>query len=205
MPYISTERVKEIRTELKSQFPDFKFSVRTENYSTVAIAILEAPFNMLPEDEKKYTGVNHFYIAEHYKDEPEIKEVLLKIKDIANKGNGTLVEDGDYGTVPNFYIDIKIGNYDNPFKVVEHSEIVEDGLATATAAATTGIEIRHNQQQNGIEIKFPGKPDNATLQTIKDSHLFRWSKFNKVWYSKINNAAIAFAKQFGELPPTLTA
>lgn len=119
MPHISTERVAEIRKQIKAQFPQFKISVTCRNYSTVCIAIIEAPFNMLIDASKKYEDVNHFYIAEHYADYPQIKEVLLELNKIANEGNGTECEDGDYGTIPNFYIDINIGSWDKPFIVKE--------------------------------------------------------------------------------------
>jgi hypothetical protein len=114
MPYISTERVKEIRTELKAKFPDFTFSVTTENHSTVSVKILKASVNLIRED-KQSESVNHFWIEETYKNDPEKRDILLAIHEIMNKGNDTMVNDGDYGNVPLFYTDLQIGTWDKPF------------------------------------------------------------------------------------------
>lgn len=117
MPYISAKRVAEIRKELKKEFPEFKMSIRTRNYSTVYVSILSAPINMLSSSERTYESVNPFYIGEYYKDKPEIKEILLRIKEVIDKGNHVVSVDGDYGDIPSFYIDINIGEWDKPFVV----------------------------------------------------------------------------------------
>lgn len=123
MPYISKEEVARKRNKLKKEFPNFKFSVTCKNHSKICVIILEAPFNML-SDNDTYESVNQYYIQEHYKDE-QTRKTLQKIKDIINEGNGVLVEDGDYGTVPNFYIDINIGSFDKPFKVVKKEKKIK--------------------------------------------------------------------------------
>lgn len=45
----------------------------------------------------------------------------------------------------------------------------------------TGMAVRHNEQRNGIEIQFPGKPPQETLERLK-SLGFRWSKYHGIWY-----------------------
>lgn len=119
MPYIEKERVAEIRTILKKEFPKFKLSVTREHLSTVKVVILSAPFDLLKGSERTYEQVNEYYINEHYNEQPEIKEVLLKIHSIANEGNRTITEDGDYGSIPKFYCNISIGEFEKPFKVTE--------------------------------------------------------------------------------------
>lgn len=115
---MSPKRTAEIRAELKKQFPDFKFSVRTRHHSTICVSVLEAPFNMLMDTEKKKEDVNYFYIADHYEKYPKIKDALLKIYSIMNEGNYTVSVDSDYGNIPSFYVDLQVGEYDKPFKVV---------------------------------------------------------------------------------------
>ena len=122
MPYISSERVKEIRTAVKKQFPGFKFSIRRHHHSTVIVEILQAPFPMISNPESRYESVNPYHISENYRERNEVREVLEKLHAIMNEGNGTHVEDGDYGTVPRFYTDISIGSYDKPFKVVQDAK-----------------------------------------------------------------------------------
>lgn len=120
MPYISAEDVKKKRQEIRKAFPKFKISVTGQSHSSIHVDILEAPFNMLTEKELfGYEPVNHFYIEEHFKNTPKIMEVLLKIKDIISKGQKEIVYDGDYGSVPNFYINMRIGRWDRPFKIKE--------------------------------------------------------------------------------------
>ena len=120
MPYITTDRVKEIRNELKKNFPTFKLSVTRRHHSVVVVSILEAPFDLMPNKEgKKHTPINYFYIKENYKDTPKIAETLQGIYDIMDEGNRTVSHDGDYGDVPKFYTDLEIGQWDREFKVVE--------------------------------------------------------------------------------------
>jgi len=116
MSYISTEDVRAKRIKIKKTFPGFKFSITCQRHSSIHVSILEAPINMLTGD-KEYESVNHFYIEDHYKETPEIMEILLKIKNILSKGQHEIVYDGDYGSVPNFYINISIGSWDKPFKI----------------------------------------------------------------------------------------
>lgn len=114
-----TERVAEIREELKREFPDFKFSIRKDGYNGVRIAILSAPINLLEGEPEgtKYVDVNNYYIDEHFKDVPAVRDVLKKIYGIASRGV-TYRETGDYGTQPDFYVYIKIGDSDKPFEFI---------------------------------------------------------------------------------------
>lgn len=115
MPYITTERVKEIREQLKKEFPKFKFSVTRRHYSTVRVVVLKAKFNF-DCGEGRYISVNPYYVREHYKDQPEQAKFLQRIVDIAEHGNETVSVDADYGNIPRFYVDVLIGDYDHPYE-----------------------------------------------------------------------------------------
>lgn len=114
MPYISTEEVKARREALKKEFSDFKFSVVRRHYSTIVVTILSSPLAIEDKDQQ----VNEFHIEDNFKHTPELRDALLKIKEIADKGNCTISEDGDYGSIPKFYIDIRIGGYDRPYQQI---------------------------------------------------------------------------------------
>ena len=116
MGYITTERVAEIRKELKALFPDFKISITKESYSTVAIAILEAPLLLT---EKFYEQINH-YCIDSIEDEAK-KSVLQKIMKVANAGV-KYHETGDYGTQPSHYVSLAIGMWNRPFKMIMKNE-----------------------------------------------------------------------------------
>jgi len=119
MPYISPEVVKEKRNELKKMFPEFKLSVTNSHYSKIQVSVMSGPLPFPDGEERyeneKYTDVNHFYIESHYKYNPEWKEILMKIKNVIGKEQRELVYDGDYGSVPTYYIGMSIGKWDKEY------------------------------------------------------------------------------------------
>lgn len=56
------------------------------------------------------------------------------------------------------------------------------------------ITVSHNVERGGIEIKFPGKPNDSVISSLKDKG-FRWSPFNTVWWKKYNDEDYAWAKE----------
>ena len=124
MPYIPTETVKEKRIELRKMFPNLKLSVTCKHYSSIVVSIMEGnlpfPEKFLKrhneiDNPEKYHSVNHFYIEKHFEDYPEWKEILMKIKNVIGKEQRELVYDGDYGSVPTYYIDMSIGRWDREY------------------------------------------------------------------------------------------
>lgn len=109
MPYISSERVAEIRKQIKKEFPAFKFSITCRHYSQVVIKILAGPLDF----GTTKMNVHRYYIKEHFAG--QALEMMNRIHEIANKGNYTVVIDGDYGAVPSFYVDISIGDWDKEY------------------------------------------------------------------------------------------
>ena len=105
----STERVKEIRNQLKSEFPEIKFSVTKKDWNGVNVSIVKSPYDLTQEN---YEQVNHYHIANFY--EGKKKEILLRVKEIANQGVNYR-ETGDYGTQPDFYVSINIGQWNKPY------------------------------------------------------------------------------------------
>lgn len=116
MPYISTEQVKLVRNALKKEFPKVKFSITRENYSTICVSILESSidFDISPRDYKR---VNEYRIDEDYTGNEQAKNILNRVYEIINitHEQKELVYDGDYGSVPNYYIDINIGKWNRPY------------------------------------------------------------------------------------------
>lgn len=108
-----TERVAEIRRELKKEFPELKLSVTKGNYNGANITIFEAPadYNLDPNNRGSF-GINNYHF-EFY--EGKAREVFETINAIASKGI-TYYETGDYGFQPSFYISINVGRYDREFK-----------------------------------------------------------------------------------------
>jgi len=53
-----------------------------------------------------------------------------------------------------------------------------------------GVTIRRNEQYNGIEVIFPAKPTQSTLEALKALGL-RWSQRQGLWYAKHSEALLA--------------
>lgn len=117
MPYITAQQVAFRRDKLKKEFPEYTFSVVRHHHSTIRVTILSGPIDLCPNDDLKYQQVNCYFISEHYSKTPEIRDVLLKIHEIINQGQGDGHDDADYGHVPDFYTDLSIGRYDRPYQV----------------------------------------------------------------------------------------
>jgi len=116
MPYISTEQVKAMRENLKKSLPEFKFSVRRENHSSVGVSIMSGPDIF---KDHSYTDVNTFWYKDHYESEPEAVKVFSRVLEAMNEVCQERVEsvDGDYGNIPNYYQNLCIGKWDKPYKV----------------------------------------------------------------------------------------
>ena len=63
------------------------------------------------------------------------------------------------------------------------------------------VSITHNVEKNGIELTFDNKPDNETLQWLKDNR-YRWTSFKMLWYKKFNQVAWAEVHAHFEVPVT---
>lgn len=119
MPYITTERVKEIRNTIKKEFPKYKFSIRREHFSSIYIIIKSGPIQLLTSPKNGYESVNHFYVGEHYADTPKVRDIIQKVVDIARDGQHEQFYDGDYGSVPNYYVNVHIGEWDKHYEVTK--------------------------------------------------------------------------------------
>jgi len=116
--YVNNEKTKQVREDLKKEFPDFKFSVRKEHYSLVNVAIVSGPIP-LTDSEDGYQQINHYYIKDHFQDKPEIRDFLLKVLEIINVGNHDRSDImTDYFDV-GFYVSLSIGEWNKPYVVTD--------------------------------------------------------------------------------------
>jgi hypothetical protein len=110
MAYITKEKSKKVKAELKKAFPKIKFSVTIDNCTTLNINIMEAPFKFTDKD---YEQLNPYYLNRY-----QNSEALEQIKSIANQGNYDNSDiQTDYFEV-GFYLHMNIGKWDKPFKLV---------------------------------------------------------------------------------------
>ncbi len=127
MAYITKEEVKVIRDDLKKAFPEIKFSVRKNAYSsTVYVTIKESPYNF-ELNGKEYRDVNQY----HYDTNSSVRDyddnvikpnshlpLLRKIFAIISKEHWDKSDImTDYFNC-SFYYYLSIGEYTKPYKRV---------------------------------------------------------------------------------------
>jgi len=110
MPYIGTDEVAAIRKGIKKALPGYTFSIRKHRSSTVDVKIMSGPIVAVEH-------VNVYWYKDHLKDRPDavkvIETILAEIKKV--KEPKIVSEDGDYGSIPNFYYDVAFGAWVKPY------------------------------------------------------------------------------------------
>ena len=66
-------------------------------------------------------------------------------------------------------------------------------LQSKSVDKTNGKEVRENTEKQGVEILFDERPSDQILTKLK-ANGWRWSRFNRVWYNKLNPENLEFAK-----------
>lgn len=114
MPYIDTEKVAQMRKAIRKALPDYTISVTKHHHSTVDVKIMSGPIVGVD-------NVNVYWYKDHLGpdklDRPDAIAVIDTIiaEIFKTEKPKTLVEDGDYGTVPTFYYDVDFGKWDKPY------------------------------------------------------------------------------------------
>jgi len=108
--------LQQLASEIKRTYPQCRFSIRT-SYNTIRIAIISAPIELRLDSSRTNEPVNHYYIKSNYADMPQAQELLQGIADIALRNNREVSHDGDYGSIPNYYVTMTVGEWDKPFTV----------------------------------------------------------------------------------------
>lgn len=75
-----------------------------------------------------------------------------------------------------------------------------EAAAQATAEKypkVDGVEVQENAEQMRVQLRFPGKPDEAT-RTLLKSHGFRWSPSQGAWQRQLNGNGTYAAKKVME-------
>ncbi len=122
MAYISTEKVKNIRNQLKKEVPNLKFSVRRFHCCSVKIVIKSGVIDFFSNynvkqnsDIDNYIIVNRYNYERYFSDE-NILNTLKKINEIAySQGwydNSEVMIDY-FDTA--YYVNIQIGDWDKPY------------------------------------------------------------------------------------------
>ena len=160
MPYITSDKVKSIRKAIKDKYPKFKFSITRENHSGVRICLMESNIDFRPiiNDARGCFQINQWSIKSTFEGNPRAIKMWEDIYKIADEGNYTVVEDGDYGKVPSFYVWLEVGKWDKPYIYTVVTKIkVENATVTS-----------HNEPVRMVcSNSFPEKSKSTPVYTTK--------------------------------------
>lgn len=101
MAYIKTEEVKNIRTQLKKEFPNLKFSVTRLHMSKVKIIVLSGDIDFLAKTEesvKAYKRIEQIAKSQNYYDN---SDAMIDYFDIA------------------YYTEVRIGDWNKDYLFVQ--------------------------------------------------------------------------------------
>ena len=117
MAFISTQKVAEIRSTLKKEFPEIKFSVRRDGHTSVKITILKSPYDFRPQTMKSVTvlDVNTYWIENIGYGHAQILNRINEIAHIGNHNNSR--PEIDYFDV-GWYVTVSLGQFNKPFEVI---------------------------------------------------------------------------------------
>ena len=108
---------KIIRAYCKGHYPDCKFSVTRKDYNSITVALMEAPFEAIPENvDEGIKYLRHIQNATKFGTE-EAREIM---RDIEMFGNSYNYDRSDVYTDyfdTGFYLWLEIGKWNKPFTV----------------------------------------------------------------------------------------
>lgn len=230
---------KNIRIELQLAFPGHKFSVvsesfsmgdairvnwtdgpKTEDVEKITSKYQEGHFNGMEdiyEYDRENVWTDVFGGSKYVSESREYSEDARKKADEEFQNYGLDMCESDrqkwqWLTKQDFYTKSeklieKTASTVNQDLPQEETQDIEPGKPEE-------IKIVHNEQFNGIEIYFPGKPDLETLNKLKADG-FRWHRVKACWFARKSEKAIKTAQDIAgiqekpegkkEMPENITA
>ncbi len=117
MAFISTEKVKEIRTQLKKEFPNLKFSVKKLHYSKVKIVIKSGDIDFITDyratAQREYLNISEYSIDNFIGVSNNILKKVFKIAKSQGWYDNSDAMTDYFDTA--YYIDVQIGDWEEPY------------------------------------------------------------------------------------------
>lgn len=114
MPYIEKEKVAEMRKAIRKALPQYKISVSCSDHCSVNVAIMEGPIEFDMKDGR-YINPYHYHNQEDENLVKIVDVIFAEMDKVVQKC--TMYEDGDYGSIPNYYRGVSVGKFDRPYVV----------------------------------------------------------------------------------------
>lgn len=162
-----------IREYAKQAWPTYRFSVTTQYFSggsSISITLTEGPEEVLidPTDEK-YIQVNHYNIEKEDRLTEAARHILSDVYSFAISYN---YDDSD-GMIDyhdtNFYLDINVGRWDKPFKVVPRTSRIKSAPADIVPSATSQEHEQISSCQSGKEYDYLTPNPNCDYKIATDN------------------------------------
>ena len=157
MAYISTKEVAAIRGQLKEKFPQLKFSVRKQHYSSVIVTIKSGTVDFSDlvtrcyQDETipfdGYYQTNQYWLDRMGKHQPLFEEIykVIKTAPASVEGGREWFDDSDSMTDyfhTAFYFSVNVGSWDKPYVYsLAHKKPKAKNTATKTSKTVTEAGI----------------------------------------------------------------
>lgn len=139
MAYISTEKVKEIRAKLKSEFPTkdgWNFSISQSNHSSLNVQIITAPID-LNVDRIEQSQI-YLYCLDKYTH----TDIYNRIKEISYNGD--------------YYFNLEIGKWDKDFIYIapdiEEETVLEDVDEKTYTQEEVDFLLKEQRKQSAFAI-----------------------------------------------------
>jgi len=119
MAYINAKHVSQIRNSLKNEFPNFKFSVRKDQFSEIIVTIKKGNVDFSDIlNENNTIDINVYHLRNYKNHEALLQKIINVIKTGSdNKWYDKSDMQSDYFNIA-FYITLKIGDYDHPYQMI---------------------------------------------------------------------------------------
>ena len=175
MAYINAEEIKVIRNELKAAFPakeGWKLSVRGADYSSIYVAVINAPYQMVADGEHT-TDFMHAHNIDHcdkFVDDRASKDLhkMFKIINRENYDNSDIMT--DYFDV-GYYCHLSVGKWDKPFAI--HPKFVK-------TVEEQNEEVIEEAQESGV-LNLDDIQEETTINEVdeKDFIEYFWSFYGE--------------------------
>lgn len=109
MAYITAEKTRLIKKNLMKAYPEFKFSVRNQHFTSVNVTILSGPVRFMNALQGQ---INEFHLDQYLH-----SDILEGMKAIINEGNHDNSDiQSDYFDV-GWYVNMSMGSWDKNYEV----------------------------------------------------------------------------------------
>jgi hypothetical protein len=116
MIQITPKQVSAIKRTLAELYPNFTFQVKTQEGKTLALSILESPYDFRPDKRKNesFIEVHHYFLKSHKYNHRKILQNIIRICNDGNWGKCDLLTD-HFGV--GWFFKLTLGTKSKPFTV----------------------------------------------------------------------------------------